>query len=51
MGVPGEDNKARLLCPCKVVYVRLSTTEIYAKLLNRTIANAAHKQDEIFKDL
>ena len=30
---------------------RLSTTEIYAKLLNRTIANAAHKQDEIFKDL
>lgn len=32
-------------------HVRLSTTEIYAKLLNRTIANAAHKQDEIFKDL
>lgn len=30
---------------------KLSTTEIYAKLLNRTIANAAHKQDEIFKDL
>lgn len=30
---------------------KLSTTEIYAKLLNRTIANAAHKQDEIFKGL
>lgn len=30
---------------------RLSTTEIYAKLLNRTIASAAHKQDAIFKDL
>lgn len=29
----------------------LSTTEIYAKLLNRTIASAAHKQDAIFKDL
>lgn len=28
---------------------RLSTTEIYAKIINRTIATAAHKQDEIFK--
>lgn len=30
---------------------RLSTTEIYAKLLNRTIASAAHKQDDIFKGI
>lgn len=29
---------------------RLSTTEIYAKIINRTIAAAAHKQDEIFKE-
>lgn len=31
-------------------HTKLSTTEIYAKLLNKTIASAAHKQDTIFKD-
>lgn len=32
-------------------HTKLSTTEIYAKLLNRTIASAAHKQDAIFHDV
>lgn len=32
-------------------HVRLSTTEIYAKILNRSIAAATLKQDEIFQNL
>ena len=32
-------------------HTKLSTTEIYAKLLNRTIASAAHRQDAIFNNV
>lgn len=32
-------------------HARLSTTEIYAKILNRSIAAATLKQDEIFQNL